>query len=291
VLVQSRLGFRFWLPIHALGYISFILVAVHTMLAGSDVDLPYVRAAIGVGIFTAVLAWVATLRPIANLWSGREYGEEPAGPRSRGVTVNVDPGRCEIFGFCVQEAPALFSLRGDSRLKYRSNVPPDLTDAAVRAFQVCPTRAITLRGMPSYQTEQSEPLIPQWTAGPRQVTAAPVVPVPPVAPAAGYGPPAYVPPVAPAAYPPQVYPPTYPAQPYVQQPVQQPYVQRYVQPAAPHVPEDPVWPGASGPNGSWVSGQGSSGGNADAGNSGEGRHSEDRHRDDDGGRSEGRHEK
>jgi ferredoxin/DMSO/TMAO reductase YedYZ heme-binding membrane subunit len=152
VMIQRRLGYDRWRAIHVLSYASFTLVAGHILLSGSDVGPLYVKVPI-------VLTWASTL----VLWlSGTR--REPrqrrpdALPAERGVgaEVTVDPARCSRFGFCEQESPAIFSLRKDGRLAYKTTVPPEHVTATGRAVKVCPARAIKMRkGVPVAATRAS----------------------------------------------------------------------------------------------------------------------------------------
>ncbi|PXY28475.1 ferredoxin [Prauserella muralis] len=60
--------------------------------------------------------------------------------------LSVDNERCELFGICEWEAPALFELGRDGRLRYRRQpAAGELTQAAAAA-RCCPMQAIELRG-------------------------------------------------------------------------------------------------------------------------------------------------
>ncbi|HET6499477.1 MAG TPA: ferredoxin [Amycolatopsis sp.] len=65
-----------------------------------------------------------------------------------GPRISVDNDRCELYGICEWEAPALFRLDRDGRLRYqRQPVPADFAPAAAAA-RSCPMQAIVLRGFP-----------------------------------------------------------------------------------------------------------------------------------------------
>lgn len=169
VLVQRRLGHHRWRALHSLGYLSFTLVAAHLLVSGAEVAAAGVRTLVVLAWASVVAAGALTLTPVAKLphalldkMSSRRRAEE--------ITVAVDPGRCGSFGFCEHEAPGIFSLRSDQRLAYRSVVPGDQADQAVRAAMVCPARAITLGRLPtSVVIAPSEP---------EPVESVPQVPVP-----------------------------------------------------------------------------------------------------------------
>jgi DMSO/TMAO reductase YedYZ heme-binding membrane subunit/ferredoxin len=144
VPLQRRLGDRRWRALHSLAYASFTLLAGHVVLAGSDVGPLYVKIPV-------IALWLSTVM----LWLGlsartRKAGKAPAdgadgGRRRKQAEVQVDPGKCARFGFCEQEAPEVFELRGDGRLGYRPSVPAEQVEAVGRAVKVCPARAITMR--------------------------------------------------------------------------------------------------------------------------------------------------
>ena len=148
VLVQRKLGYARWRALHSLGYLSFTMVAAHLLISGSEMYPAPVRTAVAGSWAVVVLAGVSTVAPVARMpravldrLSPRHRAEE--------VTVAVDPGKCGSFGFCEQEAPGIFTLRSDQRLAYRSVVPSDQAEAAMRAAVVCPARAIKLGRLPA----------------------------------------------------------------------------------------------------------------------------------------------
>jgi ferredoxin len=148
VLIQRRLGFHRWRALHSLGYLAFTMVAAHLLISGAEVAPAPVRTAIAAAWAAVVVAGVSTVAPVARMpravldtLSRRHRAEE--------ITVAVDPGKCGSFGFCEQEAPAIFTLRSDQRLAYRSVVPSEQAEAAMRAAMVCPARAIKLGRLPA----------------------------------------------------------------------------------------------------------------------------------------------
>jgi ferredoxin/DMSO/TMAO reductase YedYZ heme-binding membrane subunit len=141
--LQRLLGYGRWRALHSLAYASFTLMAGHVLLSGSDVDPLFVKIPVLALWLSTVVLWLGV-----SDWAlkHRRAIIDRAGNRLRGQTaeVGVDPGRCARFGFCEQEAPAIFELRTDGRLGYRLTVPPDEIAAVARAVKVCPARAITL---------------------------------------------------------------------------------------------------------------------------------------------------
>jgi sulfoxide reductase heme-binding subunit YedZ len=134
----------------------------HILISGPDTVAPAVWGAVVASWLFTMLLWFTTtplaarLRPLLRLGRGARadrpdaYYRRPVSPAARpqpdlgDVAVAVDAGRCVRFGFCEREAPDLFRLRDDGRLAFRATVPPGLVDAAVRAAESCPARAIAL---------------------------------------------------------------------------------------------------------------------------------------------------
>jgi ferredoxin len=148
VLVQRKLGFQRWRALHSLGYAAFTMVAAHLLISGTEVSAAPIRAAIALSWLVVLISGVSTVasvarlpRAILNTLTRRHRAEE--------ITIGVDPGKCGQFGFCEQEAPSIFTLRSDQRLAYRSVVPADQADAAMRAAMACPARAIKLGRLPA----------------------------------------------------------------------------------------------------------------------------------------------
>ncbi|WP_236788315.1 ferredoxin [Amycolatopsis sp. GM8] len=67
--------------------------------------------------------------------------------RFRGPRIAVDNDRCEVYGICVWEAPQLFQLDRDGRLRYRRQLEEADFPQAAAAARCCPMQAIVLRGM------------------------------------------------------------------------------------------------------------------------------------------------
>jgi ferredoxin len=148
VLVQRKLGFQRWRALHSLGYAAFTMVAAHLLISGTEVSAAPIRAAIAASWLVVLVAGISTVasvarlpRAVLNRLARRHRAEE--------ITIAVDPGKCGQFGFCEQEAPSIFTLRSDQRLAYRSVVPADQADVAMRAAMVCPARAIKLGRLPA----------------------------------------------------------------------------------------------------------------------------------------------
>lgn len=61
------------------------------------------------------------------------------------VDVDVDNNRCQRFAICQQEAPEVFDLGPDGRLRYEAHPDRRHTYRVVQAARCCPMQAITLR--------------------------------------------------------------------------------------------------------------------------------------------------
>jgi ferredoxin len=70
----------------------------------------------------------------------------PGRVRRRRPTVDVDNGRCEFYGICQMEAPDVFRLGADGRLRFRSRFPEELMEQVKSAARCCPMQAIEIRG-------------------------------------------------------------------------------------------------------------------------------------------------
>jgi sulfoxide reductase heme-binding subunit YedZ len=140
--LQRRLGYRRWRAVHVLSYAAFTLLAGHVLLSGSDVGPLYVKVPVIALWAIAMLGWLGvSLLPRTG---GGPVADEVDGRRREPASVDVDPNKCARFGFCEQEAPAVFELRGDGRLGYKTVVPPEEVPAVARAVKVCPARAIKM---------------------------------------------------------------------------------------------------------------------------------------------------
>ena len=67
--------------------------------------------------------------------------------RFRGPRVSVDDDRCELFGTCMWEAPRVFRLEKDGRLRFRRQLTEEDLEQAASAARSCPMQAIVLRGV------------------------------------------------------------------------------------------------------------------------------------------------
>jgi ferredoxin len=64
-----------------------------------------------------------------------------------GPRISVDNDRCERYGICQMEAPRIFELDLDGRLKYRRQPGAQDIDQALQAARCCPVQAIAVKGL------------------------------------------------------------------------------------------------------------------------------------------------
>ena len=67
---------------------------------------------------------------------------EPTGA----LLVSVDNRLCHLYGICEQEAPDVFELAIDGRLRYSARPNPENVDATRQAARLCPMQAIAISG-------------------------------------------------------------------------------------------------------------------------------------------------
>lgn len=63
-----------------------------------------------------------------------------------GPRVSVDNDRCELYGICQMEAPDIFKLDLDGRLKFRRQLTIEDFHQAAQAARCCPMQAVVLKG-------------------------------------------------------------------------------------------------------------------------------------------------
>lgn len=64
-----------------------------------------------------------------------------------GPRVSVDNDRCELYGVCQMEAPGLFELGADGRLRYRRRLDEQDVEPALAAARCCPMHAVVIQGL------------------------------------------------------------------------------------------------------------------------------------------------
>lgn len=65
-------------------------------------------------------------------------------PTTAPVSVSVDGNICQLYGICQQEAPTVFDLAVDGRLRYRPHPEAPDTERVRHAARCCPVQAVTV---------------------------------------------------------------------------------------------------------------------------------------------------
>jgi ferredoxin len=64
-----------------------------------------------------------------------------------GPRISVDNDRCELYGICAMEAPDVFDLGQDGRLRFHTRLLDETTlEQAKMAARCCPMQAVVMRG-------------------------------------------------------------------------------------------------------------------------------------------------
>ncbi len=80
----------------------------------------------------------------APVWPAAPVLPQPVGAPEQ-LMVSVDNNHCDLFGLCQQEAPSVFELGVDGRLRYDASPEPAAAPAVRQAARVCPMQAITVK--------------------------------------------------------------------------------------------------------------------------------------------------
>jgi len=139
VLIQKWMGFHRWRALHATVYAAYTLMTGHVLVSGAETGGLLVTGVVLLPWLIVVLLWMT-----GSAGGARVFAERISRRRTPQTSIQVDPMHCARFGFCEQEAPEIFSLRGDGQLAYHAVVSDEKLDAAVRAARACPARAIAL---------------------------------------------------------------------------------------------------------------------------------------------------
>lgn len=73
------------------------------------------------------------------------------------VTVSVDNNHCHLYAICAQEAPEVFDLSVDGRLRYKAKPAPHLYDKVWNAARLCPMQAIQIEPAETITIQPSSP--------------------------------------------------------------------------------------------------------------------------------------
>lgn len=68
-----------------------------------------------------------------------------AGASDGGQMLSVDNGHCHLYGICEQEAPEVFTLGQDGRLRYTTHPAAEHAETVRQAVRLCPMQAIELQ--------------------------------------------------------------------------------------------------------------------------------------------------
>jgi sulfoxide reductase heme-binding subunit YedZ len=140
ITIQKWMGFHRWRALHATVYAAYTLMTGHVLLSGAETGGLLVTALVLIPWLIVVLLWLSGSGGGARRFTDRFANRN----RAKQTSVQVNPVHCARFGFCEQEAPEIFALRGDGQLAYHAVVSDDQLDAAIRAARACPARAIAL---------------------------------------------------------------------------------------------------------------------------------------------------
>ena len=141
-----------WLRFHQLAYPAVAMTVVHAWFgaaANGNLSLLWLG---GITLLAPALTLsVLRLMPPKHLVRIGLLDAPPVGPSKPGkavvMRVSVDNQRCRRYGICQQEAPDVFQLREDGRLRYTRNPNAGQNDQAQAAARACPMRAIQLQGV------------------------------------------------------------------------------------------------------------------------------------------------
>jgi ferredoxin/DMSO/TMAO reductase YedYZ heme-binding membrane subunit len=149
------LQYRSWLRMHQFAYPAFGLLILHSVFGaitnGTATSLIYL---IGLTVSIPALTLTALrFTPPAYLARfglvGVETGVAPATPQQKPpepqLTVSVNNVLCHRYGYCEAEAPEVFKLVEDGRLRYEPRPNPREADKTRAAARKCPKRAIDLK--------------------------------------------------------------------------------------------------------------------------------------------------
>jgi ferredoxin len=142
-------------------YAAYTLMTGHVLISGAETGYLWVKTVVLIPWLIVVVLWMTGSARAARAFTDRFANRG----RAPGTTIEVNPVHCARFGFCEQEAPEIFALRGDGQLAYHAVVSDEYLDSAVRAARACPARAIALsqggagdpRRIPLQMVAPSEP--------------------------------------------------------------------------------------------------------------------------------------
>ena len=146
--LQRTVFYRGWLRLHRLAYAGVWLGAMHAWLGASASGHVAVVWLGGITVLMpAVTLTVLRFLPPLLLVRVGVVEADPPPPRPvrdepAGVRVAVDHGRCRHYALCQAQAPRVFRVLDDGRLRYARNPDADQAPQVRAAARVCPVRAI-----------------------------------------------------------------------------------------------------------------------------------------------------
>lgn len=144
--LQRTVFYRDWLRLHRLAYVGVWLGAMHAWLgaaASGHVAVVWL-AGITVLMPAVTLTVLRFLPPRVLVRIGVIAADPPVaeGGPPIGVRVAVDHERCRHYALCQAQAPRVFRVLDDGRLRYARNPDADQAPQVRAAARVCPMRAI-----------------------------------------------------------------------------------------------------------------------------------------------------
>ncbi|MEU4741813.1 ferredoxin [Actinosynnema sp. NPDC023658] len=143
---------RDWVRLHRLAYVGVWLGAMHAWLGASANGHVAVVWMGGITVLTPAmtLAVLRFLPPPVLVRMGvvEDRPPRPAHHGAAGVRVAVDHDRCRHYALCQAQAPGVFRMLDDGRLRYARNPDTDQEPQVRAAARVCPVRAIRVDRRP-----------------------------------------------------------------------------------------------------------------------------------------------
>ncbi len=144
--LQNTVFYRSWLRLHRLAYVGVWLGAMHAWLGASASGHVAVVWLGGITVLmpAVTLTVLRFLPPRLLVRVGVVQADPPAPPPDEptGVRVAVDHDRCRHYALCQAQAPKVFRVLDDGRLRYARNPDADQAPQVRAAARVCPVRAI-----------------------------------------------------------------------------------------------------------------------------------------------------
>lgn len=142
--LQRTVFYRDWLRLHRLAYVGVWLGAMHAWLGASASGHVAVVWLGGITVLmpAVTLTVLRFLPPRVLVRVGVIEADPPARGEPTGVRVAVDHDRCRHYALCQAQAPKVFRVLDDGRLRYARNPDADQAPQVRAAARVCPMRAI-----------------------------------------------------------------------------------------------------------------------------------------------------